>query len=217
MIVVISSSLVILFTRIIIKNTGRNVLRSLEIKYGLKGKKKEIFTWNGELNFLEKEEVWLPAPNWRKYKSSLIFEVEVLNPNGILDEYPNNNYLSSGIVPPVLLPKQFVINILTNGHGRACENEYIISNDLGEIKYFRDDLEDYTEYNDEIMLKSGCYEFRLTDKQDDGMNRHWWYRNSNPDLVGENGNIQIFSIEGELIRQFNYDFGQELLLRFRVE
>jgi hypothetical protein len=52
---------------------------------------------------------------------------------------------------------------------------------------------------------------------EDGMNRHWWLRNSDPELVGRNGKIEFRSIDGEVIRRFPYDFGQELLFRFRVK
>ena len=72
------------------------------------------------------------------------------------------------------------------------------------------------ESHDTISLKEGCYEFRLTDRYEDGMLQHWWERTENPHKVGINGKISIISLEGVVLYQFPYDFGQELLMNFRV-
>ena len=74
-----------------------------------------------------------------------------------------------------------------------------------------------TVFHDAVKLNPGCYEFRLRDKVEDGMNRHWWYRNENPALMGKNGKIEFQDMDGNTIRKFPYDFGQEILYRFTVK
>ena len=51
---------------------------------------------------------------------------------------------------------------------------------------------------------------------EDGISVHWWYRNSNPELVGVNGSVTILSMDGEEIHNFKPDFGEELRLNFIV-
>ena len=52
---------------------------------------------------------------------------------------------------------------------------------------------------------------------EDGISVHWWYRNSDPEKVGINGSVNIFSMDGEELHSFKPDFGQELLLNFLVK
>lgn len=201
---------------IIIKNTGKFPLKSLTIEYGTKSGKKSKYTWHGNLDFLETEEVWLPTPSWKKAGNDPVFEVMISGPNGIEDQYSPNNYLSSEFELPELLPQQFILHIETNGLGRAVDNEYYITDEDGRIVYSRCVFEDSTTYNDTIILDKGCYEFRLIDRMEDGMIRHWWNRGSHPELIGRNGKIEIRSMDDEVIRPFYYDFAQEMLYRFRV-
>ena len=77
-------------------------------------------------------------------------------------------------------------------------------------------MADSTLTKDKISLKDGCYEFRLTDRFEDGMNRHWWLRGEDPAKVGINGEIKILSTDGKVLHLFPYDFGQELIMNFRV-
>ena len=49
------------------------------------------------------------------------------------------------------------------------------------------------------------------------MIRQWWYRNSNPELVGKNGMIEILDEEKNLLKRLKYDFAEAEIFRFRVE
>ena len=69
--------------KILIKNTGEYNLRSVDIYYGLKNRKKSIFRWIGDIEFLEKTYIDLPKINWLGLKHSQNFEVTLKNPNGI--------------------------------------------------------------------------------------------------------------------------------------
>jgi len=179
------------------------------------GKESE-FLWSGDLDFLQKEQVVLPVPDWNDRKENSKFIVELSRPNGVKDENPFNNELISEVKAPLILPKDFVIKIKTNNLGRSKENSYTISNSLGTILYHIESFEDSTEYEIPIYLDEGCYQFRFKDHMEDGISVHWWYRKSDPDMVGINGDVSLVSLDGKILHQFKADFGQELLLNFIV-
>jgi len=166
---------------------------------------------------MEKEEVLLPGPDWQEYEKSLVFEVELLAPNNERDENPRNNLITSIVVPPEVLPANFILYIEPNNLGRERENEYMLTDYSGGVVYAREDFSSDTLFRDVIELLPGCYEFRLTDKVEDGMNRHWWNYYDNPEQMGKNGKLEIQDMEGNTIRKFPYDFGQEILYRFSVK
>ena len=52
---------------------------------------------------------------------------------------------------------------------------------------------------------------------EDGISKHWWYRNSNPEKIGINGSVKLLTINDEELYRFKADFGQELRLNFLVK
>ena len=202
---------------IVIRNLGKLPLKKVGIEYGLLDGPKTSFTWVGHLEFLEKEEVVLPAPDWQDFEGKLVFEVELTDPNGTDDERPHNNRLNAKVLAPEVLPAEFILYIEPNDLGRDRDNAYFLTDDCGSVMYAREDFTSDTLFTDTISLEPGCYEFRLTDKVEDGMNRHWWYYYENPEMMGKNGRIEIHDLEGDVIRRFPYDFGQEILYRFSVK
>ncbi len=201
---------------IIIRNSGSNTLRSLTINYGLEGEEKYTFVWNGILEFTEKENVILPNIDWLDFQNTDFF-AEVSKPNGVNDEYPYNDYLTSKVVVPEILPSKFLLHIEAQGLGRARDNAYTIIDDVGKILYMKEYFEDNEVYEELIELPHGCYELRIIDRKEDGMIRHWWYRNSNPELVGKNGKIEILNKNKKLLKKLKYDFAESEIFRFRVK
>lgn len=201
--------------RIVIKNTGTNILQSLKITYGLNIGEKSVYTWNGKLQFLETQEIYLPVPLWKGLSENRVFLVTVSEPNGIPDEYEFNNSLSSTVTIPEYMPEKFILHIEANDLGRAKENAYTISDGNGKIFFNRPYLEDSTVYDDEIELPEGCYVFLLTDKMEDGMMKHWWER-EHPERIGKTAKLRLISVSGDTLMKFPADFGQELRFCFRV-
>ncbi|MCK5050239.1 MAG: hypothetical protein KAS53_00775 [Candidatus Cloacimonetes bacterium] len=200
---------------IVIRNSGKYPLKTLTIEYGLRTEEKHTYQWYGNLEFLKKENIILPNINWKSDDS--IFVVEIFNPNGQPDEYPNNNIMTSNVVELQILPSHFYLHIKAQGLGRAKDNAYTLSDDVGRILYMKDYFDDNEIYEELIELPAGCYELKITDRKEDGMIRHWWYRNSNPELVGENGMIEILDENKKLLKKLNYDFAESEIFRFRVE
>ncbi|HHE39058.1 MAG TPA: hypothetical protein ENL20_10875 [Candidatus Cloacimonetes bacterium] len=200
---------------IIIRNSGKDPLKTLTIKYGLCSEKKYIHKWFGNLEFLEKENIILPHIDWESPDS--IFVVEISKPNGQFDEYPNNDKMTSIVFRPQILPGKFLMHIEAQGLGRAKDNAYTITDDVGKILYEKEGFEDNEIYEELIELPTGCYELKIIDRKEDGMIRQWWYRNSNPGLVGKNGMIEILDEEKNLLKRLKYDFAEAEIFRFRVE
>jgi hypothetical protein len=201
--------------RIIIKNTGSNLLQSLKITYGLLNGEKSFYEWHVQLKFLETQEVYLPIPDWKGMDENPVFIVTVSEPNNMPDEYELNNTLYSKISIPETLPNPFILHIESNNLGRAKENLYTIFDGMGKIFYSRPEFADSTVYDDKITLEEGCYTFLLTDKQLDGMMMHWWERD-HPERIGISGKIRIISLEGDTLKKFSPDFGTELRYCFRI-
>ena len=202
--------------KILIRNNGQYDLKSVDIYYGLKSRKKTVFKWIGDLQFLEEKMVTLPTPRWNGLKKSNNFVVILKNPNNTTDENFINNTLSSVIPEPDIFPKKFRLRFFTNNINRAHENSFTISNKYGQIIYAEEILSDSTEYIFNMELKNGDYEFLLKDKMEDGMSKHWWNRGSAPEKIGINGTAQFLSIPGDTLKNFFPDFGQEIRYNFRV-
>jgi len=202
---------------IIVKNTGKYTVQTLRFKYGVRGVQEKEFVWSGKLNFLEETTIILPNLDWLTVKDNQQFYVELLETNGTVDEYAPNNQMTSEVKRPVTLPADFKLYIRANGLGRARELSCTIIDVNGAVLFERDQFEDDVIYMDPISLSKGLYEFKLVDRLEDGMIRHWWYRSSDPDKIGRNGRIAVMDMRGNLIKELEYDFAQEIKLRFIVE
>jgi len=202
--------------KIIIQNSGEYNLKSLDIVYGFESKRKSHYFWKGDLKFLENDTINLPSIDWDLNSNNMQFSVQLRNPNGMKDENHQNNKLISIVQKPIILPKTFQLLIHTNNVNRARENSFSISNSDGMIFYSDEKFVDDTDYGYLIELNSGCYQVLLTDDMEDGISKHWWYRNSDPDKVGMNGSVKIISTNGKELHIFKSDFGQELRLNFVI-
>ncbi len=202
--------------RILIRNSGEYNLRSVDIQYGLKRGRKSVFQWSGDLAFVEEEEIVLPIPSWREVKKVQTFIVELKNPNGVKDENPQNNFQTSIVSLPKVFPKEFVLYIKTNNVNRAQENSFTLSDQKGTVFYAENNFDDSTEYKFPMKLKNGSYQFLFKDDLEDGISRHWWYRNSTPEKIGINGEVRFLNMTGDTLHAFKPDFGQELLFNFHV-
>ena len=67
-----------------------------------------------------------------------------------------------------------------------------------------------------IKLDNGDYQYLFKDDMEDGISKHWWNRNSAPEKIGIDGEMRFLSMAGDTLHEFDPDFGQQLLLNFRV-
>jgi len=201
---------------IIVRNNGSDSITSLEISYGIEGHIQKSFSWNGNLAFLEEEEISLPVDDYGFWGSDSIsvFRVSIDNPNNSLDENTNNNILHSTFNMTDIYEgyERWLLRVRTNS--RAAENEYSIVDQDGNIILERKNLSNSTTYDDEISLPEGCYSFLINDSGNDGLS--FW---NNPSAGS--GLISIRRIENEIISfekiRFQPDFGGEFRFDFIID
>ncbi len=199
-----------------IENLGSKTLKSLKIKYGLKGNKQTVYHWKGALEFLESERIYLPKPDWNGMAEGSKFIVKIDKPNGKKDKNKINNQMVSEVVEPIILPNEFEVYLETPGFDRAIENKFVIIDDNETVIYDKSGFKDDSTYHEQIKLLPGAYEFRFTDTNEDGMIRHWWLRGSDPEKIGNNGLLQIRDMDGKVLLDLGYDFAEKRVVRFFV-
>ena len=192
---------------IIIKNNGRDILRSLTIGYGHGLPPQYSFDWAGELYSQEITAVALPgviAPN-----NETTFLVKLESPNGAMDEYPDDNIAVSAVPATPVYDTTVVLAIRTNAD--TSQTSYSITNSDGEVVYERQpgSMTVNTTYRDTLFLPPGCYELVVSDSAGDGLD--FWF---NPD--GGYGYARLLDVPGRLLKAFNSDFGSEVRHSFRV-
>lgn len=193
---------------IVIQNTGSTTLTSLVISYSVEGGTSEEFTWTGDLEFLEKEEVVLPITDQGFWIGSgeNSFNVSIDSPNGGVDGYPGNNNYQSSFELSDSYNSLIYIKLRTNN--LAYQNSYTVKDENGVIVYEQDDLENATTYRDTLNLPPGCYTFELEDSGNDGL--YFWANSSQ-----SAGYLKIYDVEsGSTIRTFQRDFGKSVFYSF---
>lgn len=194
--------------KIVIKNKGTNPLTSVAIEYGVKGGVKSTFNWKGNLSFLQTDTVVLPSISWGNITGKQRFEVTLRNPNGTVDENTLNDFGDVRFdAPPIMYP-QFQINLKTNNQA-AAQYEWYLKKADGTIIGEGSNLEDNTVYKHDYTLENGCYEFRLTNREDYGLDL-WFVRQQ----LGS-GYLRLLS-DGVSVKAFNPDFGRDVVLQFVV-
>lgn len=194
--------------KIVIKNKGTTELTSLSIEYGVKGGAKSTYEWKGNLKFLQTDTLLLPSISWGNLQGKQRFEVTVKNPNGGSDQNELNNFGDTRFDAPPILYSDLEINLKTNRQA-ASQYEWYLKKSTGEIIGEGSSLEDEQLYKYNYTLAKGCYEFRLTNREDYGLDL-WFVR----EQLGS-GYLRLLS-NGKGIRTFNPDFGRDIFLQFVV-
>ena len=192
---------------IVIKNTGSEVLYSLDIEYAPQGANVETYHWSGFLNFLETDTVIVDPIDWTGWiNGHNTFHVDLSNPNGTQDEYgPNNHYKTSFELSPEF-ENEFVINFKTNKV--SYQNRYEIVDSEGTIVYEKHEFENLTMYRDTVLLADGCYTFTLYDSGDNGIS--FWANTQGT------GFLYFKDLSGTTIYNFRGDFGKFTSLDFTI-
>lgn len=197
---------------VVIRNTGSSALTSVTIDYWVNTNPvKESYTWTGNLAFLETAEVKLPFSDnlWSAVNgpTNNVFHVELRNPNNGADAYALNNKFNSVFNITEVVPSNFIIWFKTNA--AAAETQYEILDQTGTQIFVRNGLADNTQYRDTLQLPFGCYQFKITDSDDDGID--FW---ANSDGVGF---ARLRLATGAALKSFEGDFGKSFIYNFTVD
>ncbi len=194
--------------RILIKNSGNEMLTSVLITYGIAGEKKQTYEWHGRLASQRSEEVALPgivSATEGKHQ----FKVDLTLPNGKKDEYPSDNSLTSVALIPPTYATQFILAFRTNHD--SSNNAYQLKDYEGNVLRERTigSLQANTLYLDTMKLTPGCYQLMVIDTAGDGLD--FW---ANPD--GGYGYVRLLDMQGHLVKSFTSDFGTQINHWFTV-
>ena len=195
-----------------IRNYGELPLTSLEIQYKVIGGTTNTFMWTGNLAFMETEEVELPnLSSWSG--TADIFEVTLINPNGVTDDYDENNTMISEFESVPQYPETFALWVQTNGgvintFTQESETTWDFYDDQGNIVHTSGSLYSNTQYRDTLSFSPGCYTFVMNDTDEDGLD--FWANNDG------SGMCRFREIGATWLQSFNADFGTNIVHQFMI-
>lgn len=194
---------------IVIKNNGREILRSLDIEYGTGGNEKYTLNWDGEIKPLATDTIELDMA-FTSNDNGRPFLVHVSKPNGKKDAFGFDNSLATEYVLPAFMPGEFILDVRTNNE--STHNFYYLMDQEGKLILTKplDSLKPNTIYLDTLYLNNGCYELFVGDTAGDGLN--FWFNSE-----GGHGYVRLLDMEERLIKSFNSDFGNEIRYSFVVD
>jgi hypothetical protein len=196
----------------IIKNMGKNAVTSLNITYGYDGQNDQGYLWTGTIPVGGVDTITVPN-TIATTTANQRFKVNVWHVNNVEDSYPFDNISSSfGNTHKVLTDQNLVLEFKTNYE--ASENSYQLIDQNGNIVYSRSQLANSTTYKDTFYLEqNNCYKLLFLDEDiygGDGVD--WW---ANPDAG--TGFVRLKKlVGGTIIKNFEKDFGGEILYYFSV-
>ena len=196
--------------KVVLQNTGSTALTEVVIEYWINDDANhQTYMWTGNLDFLGKEEVELPAPAnlWDALSTTNVFHATVVDPNNGADEYTLNDHYEAGFAIPDVVPTDFFIEFKTNN--AASESSYQILDDNGAVLFERTGMSNATLYRDTLNLGLGCYQFKVLDTDDDGI--AFWANNDG------NGYLRLRAVGGGVVKAFDPDFGQSIIYNFTID
>lgn len=192
-----------------ITNSGSDTLMSFEIEYSFNG---NTYTdsWSGQLTTNQTETIQMMP--FTVSGGQYTYEVILSEPNGVTDENPADNTLSSQFISSGE-GEVIKMDLTPDCYGEEIEWEVKDENDLVWYSggpYNNTTNPEMIEYK--FCLAPGCYELTITDDFGDGMNgsvendcsvdgEMQLYRNNNNEMLGE-------------IDESNVDYGEEITFDF---
>ena len=195
--------------KVILRNSGSQPLTSVTINYTVKGGQIHTYAWEGNLAFMEKEEVDLPISSGKFWAGDRTgeFIVTTSNPNGGIDQNTENDLAITQFEYPERLPSGFIVELRTNAY--PDENQWTITNADDQVFFEKKDLTANRTYSDEVILRDGCYTLELLDE---GYGLSYWAVPQHGD-----GSFRILSQDGQsVLKTFEPDFGEKIHFAFSV-
>ena len=154
--------------KITIKNTGIDQLTSVNIEYNVNNGENEIFSWAGNLAYLETETFTLPQIDFAVELSNIL-NVTTSNPNGNTDQYPANDTQTALIPEAEETPSEVKLFLRTDIHPEETTWEILDNNN--ELVYSGGPYSQSGQVIQEVfnLNSSECYKFNLYDAGGDGL------------------------------------------------
>ncbi|GAA4750012.1 peptide-N-glycosidase F-related protein [Flavisolibacter ginsenosidimutans] len=194
--------------KMIVRNMGSEAIKSLSVRYGAKGFAKKNYRWKGILQPSSVDTISLPGTIESKAGTNE-FEAELSQPNGKKDGFADDNKLTSAFEAVPKHDSVLVVYLLTNN--QPSQTAYTLINSEGKIVRQRSfgSLQANTVYRDTVRLSNGSYQFKLLDSANNGLE---FWANSR----GGRGKARLLNGKGEIIKNFEADFGSYVQYDFAV-
>ncbi|MBL4710871.1 MAG: T9SS type A sorting domain-containing protein [Flavobacteriales bacterium] len=194
---------------IIFQNSGSTQITTAVFEYWINNGTKDLFTWSGSLDFLEKATINLPtsAPFWTQLSSgSNTFYARLVSTNGLGDQYIHNDTIIRNFIASEVVQSNFIIEFMTNSAG--FQSRYEVRDDAGALVFQNSGLASNTTYRDTFNLSLGCYSLNVFDSNDDGLS---FFGNSNG-----NGAVRLKTPSGTILKVFEPNFGDGFQYNFTI-
>ena len=165
----------ILEPEVIIKNKGADVLTTLNINFKVNDELVYTYPWTGELSFTETDFVQIPEFTFLSQDENTI-EVYVSDPNGGVDENPDNDSQTFETVLPDVVEDMLILIMKTDDHPEQTSWKVFDAN--GNVV---DEGGPYTQaqlfFKDTIFYQSpGCHQFVMYDSGGNGLTTYYTLR-----------------------------------------
>ncbi|MFT5512024.1 MAG: hypothetical protein ACI8SE_000418, partial [Bacteroidia bacterium] len=194
--------------KIQVRNTGKNVITELGLKYGVDGGNPITYYWKDTLQPDQSKVVELPFAIWDYLSSetSNTFFAEIFSVNKVADEYADNNRAESKFDIPAMAPKTFTVYFRNNTIADATLQ---IFDDGGTVVYEQIDAPGGQLIKEDITLNRGCYKLVCETENQFGL----FYP-----LIPEIGSglLRLIKSGTSFNQSFNPDFGKSIEYYFTV-
>jgi len=151
-----------------IRNFGNTDLTSLTLKCEVNGIEYSSYEWTGNLAFLERTEVELPAVSFPAEEVNTI-KIYGINPNGNPDEYPQNDTIFAELEQPEPVPNDVSLMIMLDDNPE--ETTWEVLDDMGTVVYSGGPYSTPGGIVEEsfILDNNACYQFYFYDAGGNGL------------------------------------------------
>lgn len=200
---------------IMIRNNGSDALTSMDVHYTVNGGDPVVFSWTGNLGFLESEMVMLPESDFSVIEENeLVITLE--DPNGVADEYSQNNVRTVAIDQAPLGDEEMTLYMILDDNPE--ETTWEVTNYQGDVIH---EGGPYTTPGETILeqlsfTSTNCYTFTIYDAGGDGLSQG----GSIAFGFGSNYLINAVNFGSKAEAQFSIEFtgvnDQDILEEFNV-
>lgn len=196
---------------IVVHNNTAHSVKSLDVEYGTVGM--DIYTEQIKVDIkpFQSARIELANPVQSTAGHGGEFRATVTRVNGAADQYPgDNNFVSP--FDPVPVHKGNLVLVFEPNRTSDSTNSYYVADARGRrlLERGMGQIDINTRDVDTLNLKDGDYEFRMFDTEGNGL--EFWY-----DFKGGNGRVYLLNMQGELVKFFDPDFGDDIRYNFKVD
>ncbi len=184
-----------------IQNNGSDNLTSLDIIYTINNEAPVVFQWSGSLSLLESETITMSETTFGVMDINTL-NVTLSNPNGQVDDYPDNNVKIVDI--PKALDAPATITLVLKLDNSPEETTWEFTNSQGEVIY---EGGPYTTPGQQILEQytfdvTDCNTFTINDAGGDGLTEGGSFAVGFQTFIIAQGNTFGSKAEGQFIISF---------------